>query len=921
MTQKKYSQNNDLLNAFREMHENDFSEKILIPMFLKLGYLSAEFYGGPTEHGRDIILFSKNQLQEIEATYVVVKKFSGTRRASDTKNLQTAITQCCIAETKEITTTDGATHLPTRLIICTPLPISNSETEGVTEILQNLKKNRRTLLDGNDIANKVVQFCPEISTKFCRGATLLHAYAHQIKQIGVTSIVYQIVSPKKIGEYFVGLQSRLKGNLIQWEPISEKSEIKVNDQSAAGISSLNRTLQKLFDLEIVRANADTHEQSIASIAKMEMEKKELLSKVIDEQSKAVTKQQMIRIRESLSVLGLESERATEKSRKAKKSIEDGLYLSKIIRRLPDKLENFYMNGMGVSEDTWIAYSKTQNMASSDIAHGSIAELIILKEEIAALYAKFGYRINPSFNDEVSRRTKIADSLLRRSELDGKIAKASQNVMALDFGSFIQRVKKAEFEISRFDKIGKDNLIDTQSILEIKESLAIYNLFIESRCLDQFFKRTLIKSSTRRKVSISLSAFLAHNENILICGEAGAGKTTTLLAYAEQLNKSGELTLFFSLYELSVLMQDPFESDSLIKAMISRMTQDGVFVSLDKLKEHFNREGCRLFLDGLDEAIDQRPDLAHSIRNMADTYSKLRIVVTSRDIGEHAASLCFLSLYLEPFTLRQLKCFIESYLEARIEKKKIQKVLRHLVKEKRLRKTLRTPLLASVLCEIACAGRALPQTEVKLYESRLELFAGWKDLASIHTKRVSFDTPDAKTICQRIALRFHMDGMRKKSIEEIQLIAHDTCSSIGGITRLNGIIQELIRPCQLLIPMDELGNFGFGHLRFQEYFTACEMLTWNIARFSKFIDEKKWESPIRFWGLIHPDPFEIFATYQYSVISTQAKSTQVQILAYLPLNRRKDIYKRLRESNAFYDINTLNRLIRDVEEYMRRNNLD
>ncbi len=38
------------------------------------------------------------------------------------------------------------------------------------------------------------------------------------------------------------------------------------------------------------------------------------------------------------------------------------------------------------------------------------------------------------------------------------------------------------------------------------------------------------------------------------------------------------------------------------------------------------------------------------------------------------------------------------------------------------------------------------------------------------------------------------------------------------------VEELIDPCNILIPMTINGEYGFGHLRFQEYLAATELVS-------------------------------------------------------------------------------------------------
>jgi hypothetical protein len=51
--------------------------------------------------------------------------------------------------------------------------------------------------------------------------------------------------------------------------------------------------------------------------------------------------------------------------------------------------------------------------------------------------------------------------------------------------------------------------------------------------------------------------------------------------------------------------------------------------------------------------------------------------------------------------------------------------------------------------------------------------------------------------------------------------------------------EIREPCQIVVPMDEEGGFGFGHLRFQEYLVAKKVERWSFDDFREPMKSSWW----------------------------------------------------------------------------------
>ena len=71
-----------MLQNLAELKENDFSKKILVPLFEKIYGCRVAFTGGGCEKGRDIIIYYKDPLGHDEFIGVQVKKLHATPNSS-----------------------------------------------------------------------------------------------------------------------------------------------------------------------------------------------------------------------------------------------------------------------------------------------------------------------------------------------------------------------------------------------------------------------------------------------------------------------------------------------------------------------------------------------------------------------------------------------------------------------------------------------------------------------------------------------------------------------------------------------------------------------------------------------------------------------------------------------------------------------
>ena len=100
-----------------------------------------------------------------------------------------------------------------------------------------------------------------------------------------------------------------------------------------------------------------------------------------------------------------------------------------------------------------------------------------------------------------------------------------------------------------------------------------------------------------------------------------------------------------------------------------------------------------------------------------------------------------------------------------------------------------------------------------------------------------------TLAQKIAFQLHYKGLRGESKTKLKEIAVKEAMRMYSKDEARTAVEELIDPCNILVPMTEDGEFGFGHLRYQEHLAAKELLSNRGIKISPFLDQSWWHGTL------------------------------------------------------------------------------
>lgn len=319
-------------------------------------------------------------------------------------------------------------------------------------------------------------------------------------------------------------------------------------------------------------------------------------------------------------------------------------------------------------------------------------------------------------------------------------------------------------------------------------------------------------------------------NLLVLGEAGAGKTTSLQMYA--LNGENNQNRLVICLPLATMLQNwnkqygakvEDKIEKLDEAIAAYCILKGVKLSIEQFCQEMSRRKFVLMLDGIDEAIKSSPWLPQAISRLAEKYTNVgQIIVTSRVSGNYLDAIPFFAITILPFTDIQRNIFITNWFQHEESKEsKIERIKTHLDNNNSISEIIRNPLLTTTLCVLANNEIELPNTEIKLYDERLKLLTGYYDRAK-HINRMISKQSTLELLGQKLAFHMHYLGLRQMDRQQIINEAVRQSVDFFSFEEAKTAAEELIDPCNILVPMTETGEFGFGHLRFQEHLAAREL---------------------------------------------------------------------------------------------------
>jgi len=500
------------------------------------------------------------------------------------------------------------------------------------------------------------------------------------------------------------------------------------------------------------------------------------------------------------------------------------------------------------------------------------------------------------------------------ELNGKILTTKLEV----------KRKQIEDKVNSYNQSNPSNEKLSEFIHECKNildssSLILRNSILSNNLLGKSDRKIIYRTDfekTRFKLPIDKIFDTGHN--VILLGEAGAGKTTCLQMYA--LSKEKDIKKLYVWAPLANILQNWSKNEFQIEdsqekvdetkieqfntAIFEYLISKNIALSLEEFNHLFDTKKSTLLLDGIDEAIKSNPWLPKAIIKLSHQYTKAQIIVTSRISGQYINELPFFTTTLLPFTDSQRNEFIEKWF-AKDKSDIVDTIKNHLSKNESISKITRNPLLTTTLCVLARYKLPLPQTEVKLYNDRLKLLSGYYDNVKNIEIRITTTPQNLEFLAQKLAYFLHSKGVREmdKTILENKsvVIMENYLNEKDSKQAFN----ELIDPCNIIIPMTTDGKYGFGHLRYQEHLAALELKTNRSIDIERLLSNVWWRDTLMLFSQMSESIEWLVSKVGYKIEIPEYKKTISEMLKLRPNVEQKAIQKiiniLLKEKSEYFDL--------------------
>ncbi len=871
-----------IISKIIDLKENDFTKDILLPLFKTMDWLFVDFHGGPYEGGKDVILQKKDEFEDVEFCCVQVKKYKPTAKAENPNNLGLIINQLKQAQQKVIPHTDGISYTPSRVFFITPYEIDTRSLESRFEGLSDASKSRIKVIDGSKIADLLVKRLPNIVESLIDVHDNIHV---------------NMIGSLNNKELMGALGNRVEVDLASYYCDLDFGIGRITTKSLLSLSFRPKDIR----IKITDRNWPEHKKIAETVA--QTNKIQLYEKTIIEIDEELKKQ--IAKNEASIKLIKDAEGEIERCNK-----EENLYEKEIQNYVREFSNALLINESNYPEGTIRNYresfkflfletekdrSKDENRTYSKIIKTFEKIITSIESDLMGKKVYLSY-INKKKGTKrkLNKQKKIIDNANKKLITVRVPTKTNSQLLFRNITSYIQELKS---EIESFPEDFTQHQLTLfirkcELLLGNSENLLDIDIVQKTLGVDLDDKFNIMENSRRFKISIH--DVIESGRNLLLLGEAGAGKTTTLQMYLQKYadSKDNSKIIFFlpinkllrNFQEKESQFNDQLTVESFEFAIKYYLETLGVNLTIKDLKQIFSSKNVVLLIDGLDESISKFPKLIGVIHQFADKYQKCQLIVSSRMSGKYIDNIEFLGVTLLPFDNQQRQEFINLWFRNK-QNDQSQRLLNHIEKNRELDKIIRLPLLATIFCVLAENDIALPVNELLLYDERFNLLLGLYD-AQKKTNRVKSIKVNLTIISRKLAYQLHKRGLRSLKFDEIVRALNAKMSTKLSKSKIHLAVSELIDPCNILVPMSIDGEYGFGHLRYQEYLVATELINNRGINIVPLLNIPWWKESLLLFSRMTDDLEFVFNEIAKYDSFSKFNSILTEMLTYRPNAERK-----------------------------------
>jgi hypothetical protein len=359
---------------------------------------------------------------------------------------------------------------------------------------------------------------------------------------------------------------------------------------------------------------------------------------------------------------------------------------------------------------------------------------------------------------------------------------------------------------------------------------------------------------RQQKRISGLEALKKNENLMVVGKPGSGKTTFLQHVVIECNSGNiQADRIPCLIKLRNFIEDgrEFVEDGRKSIYPLKPYLEKCWQLSDVDVETLLKQGrLLLLLDGLDEVIGEDDDnkITKEIRRFARSYPHVQMIITCRIRNEESRFERFDYIEIADFNDWQVISFAKHWFKTRLrhESKEILQAkdfLELLFSEenKLIQELAITPILLSLTCEVFFKTGRFYSKRSKLYEEGLNVLLRIDESRKVERDEIYRDLPQKQKLelLKYLALRqfkqpqyalFKQSELESYIADFLDVGEMDSRDILNAIETHHGL---LIKRSQNI--------WSFSHLTFQEYLVAqCFSKRSNIENLSKYFIEPHWK---------------------------------------------------------------------------------
>lgn len=377
------------------------------------------------------------------------------------------------------------------------------------------------------------------------------------------------------------------------------------------------------------------------------------------------------------------------------------------------------------------------------------------------------------------------------------------------------------------------------VLGMKERVQLDSLYVRANILEKISMNSgeqadeldrdrdiLFGAFSKTVETVDGEEIINHDENLLVLGKPGAGKTTYLkylsLRMASQDKNSKiekrRLPVFLTLHTFAK------SGLSLQDYMIKQFDLCGFEQAGPFLERMLTNGDCLILLDGLDE-VSREIHLDNVIQEITDftrKYRESRFVVSCRIATYNHWFPKFKEIEIADFNEAQIEDFTQKYFQK--EQETGAACWQKLKGNKRLLEIASSPLLLTLLCITYDERQDFPPNRALLYGQAMNaLLNKWDAERRIKRDKLYRDLDEArlKQLLSRLAWGHFENNTYFFSEEELEKgISQFLVDLLGEEAHHKGkeVLRDIEEHYGLIVRRSRYA-FSFSHLTFLEYFTA------------------------------------------------------------------------------------------------------